>query len=299
MSTKPTHCWGPSHCTSDLASTVSGGLLQSACKVNRKDIAELQIYLMLPLNPIAISLTPSHMRKHLRVASSLYPDAAMPYRMDLNTEPENTGTTSAIQCSALLHHRQDKPQHRPIQCWTVSESVRTEHCNARLTEIYNALQNQVNTELHDTKLNTALNTRQDSLQEQSIQVQSTAMPDRYRDKHCNAKSRTECCSKKHNTASYKAGRSQVTFDTITHWCNARQNTLQSHAMQESPRYRSLQAQSAAIQDRYRHQQCNARSNTEIHKKKKYTWLYKPTHIQIQSSTLQNTIRVHIRQDSLW
>jgi len=181
MSTKATNCWGPSCCTSDLVTTVSGGRLQSACKTNRKDIAELQVYLMLALNPIAISSTSSHMRKDLRVASSLYPDTAMPYHMDLNTEPENTGNINAIRCNALLHNRQHKLQHRPIQCLTVSESVRKERCNARPTEIYSAIQNQVNTELHVTKRNTALNTRQDSLQEQRIQVQSTAMPDQYRD----------------------------------------------------------------------------------------------------------------------
>jgi len=160
MSTKATDCCGPSRCTSDLVSTVSGGLLQSASKDNRKDIAELQIYLMLPLNPIAISSTPSHMRQDLRVTSSLYPDSAMPYRMDLNTKPKNTGNINAIRCNALLHNRQDTPQHRPIQCLTVSESVHKERCNAR-PEIYNAIQNQVKTELHVTKCNTALNTRQD------------------------------------------------------------------------------------------------------------------------------------------
>jgi len=170
---------------------------------------------MLALNPIAISSTPSHMRQDLRVTSSLYPDTAMPYHMDLNPEPENTGNINAVRCHALLHNREDKPQHRLIQCLTVSESVPKERCNARPTEIYSAIQNQVHTELHVTKRNTALDTRQDSLQEQRIQVQSTAMPDRYRDKHCNAKSSTECCSKKHNTASYEARRSQVTFDTST------------------------------------------------------------------------------------
>jgi len=165
---------------------------------------------MLALNPICISSTPSHMPKDLQVASSLYPDTAMPYHMDLNTEPENTGNINAIQCNTLLHNLQDKPQHRPIQRLPVSESIHKEHCNARPTEIYNAIQNQVYTELHVTKRNTG---RQDSLQEQRIQVQSTAMPDQYRDKHCNAKSSTECCSKTHNMASYKAGHSQVTFDT--------------------------------------------------------------------------------------
>jgi len=195
MSTKATDCWGPSRCTSDLVSTVSGDLLQSVCKANRKDIAELQIYLMLALNPIAIILTPSHMCKDLLVAPSLYPDTAMPYHMNLNTEPENTGNINAIQCNALLRNRQDKPQHRPIQCLTVSKSIHKERCNARLTQRY-TMQNPVNTELHITKHNMALITRQDSLQEQRIQIQSTAMPDRYTHKHCNAKSSTECCSKK-------------------------------------------------------------------------------------------------------
>jgi len=64
---------------------------------------------MLALDPIAIGLTPSHMRKDLRVAPGLYPDTAMPYRMDLNAEPENTGKINAVRCNALLHNRQDKP----------------------------------------------------------------------------------------------------------------------------------------------------------------------------------------------
>ena len=141
MSAKATDGGGPSRCASDLLSTLSGGLLQSACKANRKAVAELRVYLVLALNPIAIRSTPSHLHKDLRVASNLYPDTAMPYRMRLNTEPENAGNINVIPCNALLRNRRDYPQHRPVQYLTISESVRKERCNARPTEIYNAIQN--------------------------------------------------------------------------------------------------------------------------------------------------------------